>query len=115
MKLTILALALTLICGVVLADNTVKASCHQCGQVACLVMTGGGFTGKDIPTEAVNCSEAGEFPLTINFKCDRKQCSEGCLLTQTAGGRIVRFCSSTDMGTEVIAALNILYSIQEGD
>ena len=113
MKLTILAL--TLICGLVLADNTVKASCHQCGQVACLVMTGGGFTGKDIPTEAVNCSEAGEFPLAINFKCERKQCSEGCLLTQTAGGRIVRFCSSTDMGTEVIAALNILYSIQEGD
>ena len=59
-------------------------------------------------------------PLLLNnhvnkYYIKRKQCSEGCLLTQTADGRIVRFCSSTDMGTEVIAALNILYSIQEGD
>ena len=65
MKLAIFVLALLAI-GT-LADNTIEATCHQCGAQVCIVMTGGGFNGKDIPTGGTNCAEVGIFPATIKL------------------------------------------------
>ena len=65
MKLAILVLALLAI-GT-LADNTIEATCHQCGAQVCIVMKGGGFNGKDIPTGEVDCAAVGTFPATIKL------------------------------------------------
>ena len=65
MKIIILTLVL-LVC-LALADNTVTVDCHQCGAVACVVLNGGGFNGKDMPTNVSNCASAGNFPATAKF------------------------------------------------
>lgn len=107
-------LGLMLVCSV-LADNVVMFKCHQCGPIACFVLTGGGFNGKDIPATVATCAEAGTFPVEIRFKCDNQQCSEGCMMTEIMGDQIVKFCTSTEMGQQEIVLLDLLYQLQEND
>ena len=113
MKLAILVLALLAI-GT-LADNTITIDCHQCGPVACLVLTGGGFNGKDIPTNAGSCAEVGISKATAKFECGKGDCSEGCLLTETVGTQSMSVCTNTESGKQEVAGFNLLYSVQEGD
>lgn len=103
MKIVLLALILVIS---TLADNTITIDCHQCGPVACLVMTGGGFNGKDMPISIDTCFDAGNFPLEIRLKCDEQQCSEGCMMTEIQGDQIVKFCTSTTVGQQQIVILN---------
>jgi hypothetical protein len=44
------------LCVLASADSTVEATCHQCGAQACVVMKGGGFSGKDILTGSASCA-----------------------------------------------------------
>ena len=44
------------LCVLASADSIVEATCHQCGTQACVVMKGGGFSGKDIITTSTSCA-----------------------------------------------------------
>ena len=77
-----LCLILALLCASVHTNNQVQISCNQCGSVACLTVTGGGFNGGSYPSSSSDCASAGNFPQTFNFQCGTGGCSD-CQITVT--------------------------------
>ena len=82
-----LCLILVLLCASVHANNQVQISCNQCGSVACITVSGGGFNGGSFPSSSSNCASAGTFPQIFDFQCGTGGCS-GCLININIAGEI---------------------------
>ena len=46
----------------VLTDNRVIMDCKACGSGACIIMKGGGFSGKEMELPNDSCAQLGDFP-----------------------------------------------------
>jgi hypothetical protein len=70
-------LILLLLIAAVQSNTDVSVTCAQCGAVACLTYTGGGFNGQPYATNSTSCAAAGNYPIETNFQCS-SACPSNC-------------------------------------